>query len=279
MKKINISVYHEDVFTHNPLTYSEADVHECLDIDLGKINQSRLLQVIRECYTFPVVSLYYCAPKKDLSKHLKPLRNHDELAYIIKTAFDNGGNVDFFVQHHGYDVIAEGVFKILFSNTLVDGKYIRNEDVDVNLGRNCTTLRVDEVEDNGVDDIFKVKEDIDLGKINQSRLLEVIRECYTFPVVSLYYCAPKKDLSKYLKPLRNHDELAYIIKTAFDNRDEEIKEIKFEDISEYVGLEHVDGKYIRNEDVDSNLGRNCTTLRVDEVEDNGVDDIFKVKEG
>ncbi|GJW09521.1 hypothetical protein Tco_1575348 [Tanacetum coccineum] len=133
MKKINISVHHECVFTHDLLSYSEGDVHECPDIDLGKINQSRLLQVIRECCTFPVVGMYYSASKKDLSKHLKPIRNDEELANFIKTAFENGGKVDLFVKHHGYDVIANGQI-------------------------NSTTLKADELEYNGVDERFKVKE-------------------------------------------------------------------------------------------------------------------------
>nr|GEV25727.1 hypothetical protein CTI12_AA159120 [Tanacetum cinerariifolium] len=105
MKKINISVHHECVFTHDPLSYSEGDVNECPDIALGKINQSRLFQVIRECCTFPVV----------------------------------------------------GVLDTLLNN-LVDGKCIRNEDVDANLGRNSTSLKAGELKYNGVDERLKVKD-------------------------------------------------------------------------------------------------------------------------
>ncbi|GJW40334.1 hypothetical protein Tco_0066179 [Tanacetum coccineum] len=164
-----------------------------------------MLQIIKECCKFPVESIYYCAPKKDLSKHLKPLKNDEELAMFIKTAFDNGGKIDLFVEHHGYDVIAdymrpENVDEELdeeieeielediseyvgpenvgeddvviahvgvqdsFLNKLVDDKYIRNEDVNANLGRKCTSLKPDEIEDNAVDDRFKVKAPVEHPK-------------------------------------------------------------------------------------------------------------------
>nr|GEV49391.1 hypothetical protein [Tanacetum cinerariifolium] len=132
------------------------DVDECPNIDLGKTNQSRLVEVIKQCCKFPVESIYYCAPKKDLSKHLKPLRNDEELAMFIKTAFNNRGKVDLFVKHHGYDVIAEyvGLENVdeELDEELVDGKYIRNKDVNANLGRKCTSLTPGEI-----DDRFKAK--------------------------------------------------------------------------------------------------------------------------
>ncbi|GKE17632.1 hypothetical protein Tco_1425209 [Tanacetum coccineum] len=82
--------------------------------------------------------------------------------------------------------------------------------------------------------------------------------------------------------------------------DEKIEEVELEDIIEYVGPEHVgvedviiphlgvedtflnklvDGKYIRNHDIEGNLGRNSTSLRDDELDDNEVDERFMVKEG
>ncbi|GJW25258.1 hypothetical protein Tco_0039069 [Tanacetum coccineum] len=77
---------------------------------------------------FPVVGMYYSAPKKDLSKHLKPIRNDEELANFIKTTFENGGKVDLFVEHHGYDVLADG---INMSDEELDGKIekIKLEDI------------------------------------------------------------------------------------------------------------------------------------------------------
>ncbi|GKE47593.1 hypothetical protein Tco_1478851 [Tanacetum coccineum] len=97
-----------------------------------------MLQVIRECCTFPVVGMYYSASKKDLSKHLKPIRNDEELANFIKTAFENGGKVDLFVKHL---------------------EHVGEEDVVIShVGRNSTTLKADELEYNRVDERFKVKE-------------------------------------------------------------------------------------------------------------------------
>nr|GEV37937.1 hypothetical protein [Tanacetum cinerariifolium] len=174
MKKIDIFVHHEGIFTTDPFKYSEGDVDEYLNIDLGKTNQSRLVEVIKECCKIPVESIYYCAPKKDLIKHLKPLRNDEELAMFIKTAFDNGGKVDLFVEHHGYDVIAEyvgpeNVYEELDEEIeeieLVDiYEYVGPENVGeddaviTHVGKKkCTSLTPGEIEDNAVDDRFKVK--------------------------------------------------------------------------------------------------------------------------
>ncbi|GJW92016.1 hypothetical protein Tco_0169569 [Tanacetum coccineum] len=141
--------------------------------------------------------MYYCAPNKDLSKHFKALRNDAKLANFIKLTFENGCKVDLCVQHHGYDVIADGVnssdeevddeqYEIdmediaeyvgpqhigeedviipnihvigSFLNKLVIGNYIMDQDVGATLGRNSNSLREDELEDKDVDDRFKVKE-------------------------------------------------------------------------------------------------------------------------
>ncbi|GJU64166.1 hypothetical protein Tco_1246001 [Tanacetum coccineum] len=144
MKKIHIYVHHEGIFTADPFKYSEGDVDECPNIDL------------------------------DLSKQLKPLRNDEELAMFIKAAFDNGDeeldeeikeieleDISEYVgpENVGEDdvVIAHVGVQDSFLNKLVDGKYIRNDDVNANLGRKCTSLTPDEIEDNAVDDRFKVK--------------------------------------------------------------------------------------------------------------------------
>nr|GEX11119.1 hypothetical protein [Tanacetum cinerariifolium] len=114
----------------------------------------------------------------------------------------------------------------------------------------------------------------------------------------MYYCPPKKYLSKHLKPIMNDEDLG--LNAYGEEVDEKIEEVELEDIIEYVGLEHVgvedviiphlgvedtflnklvDGKYIRNQDNEGNLGRNSTSLRDDELDDNEVDERFKVKEG
>nr|GEX48898.1 zinc finger BED domain-containing protein RICESLEEPER 2 [Tanacetum cinerariifolium] len=54
MKTITISVHHEGVFTYDPFEYTKGDVDECSNIDLGKMNHSRLMHIIKECCTFPV---------------------------------------------------------------------------------------------------------------------------------------------------------------------------------------------------------------------------------
>ncbi|GJY42925.1 hypothetical protein Tco_0431138 [Tanacetum coccineum] len=85
----------------------------------------------------------------------------NEVAKWWKISYDSSFDLhDAVVEHVGEEdvVILHVGVQDTFWNKLTDGKYIRNKDVDANLGRNCTSLRADEVEDNGVDDRFKVKE-------------------------------------------------------------------------------------------------------------------------
>lgn len=107
MKRISIIVLHKGIFTYDPLVYTNGDVDIVENADLGKCNHARLLQIVKDCCLFHVNGMYFCAPKQDLGKHLKPLRNYSELANFVKLAFDNGCKVELYVEHHGYDVLED----------------------------------------------------------------------------------------------------------------------------------------------------------------------------
>ncbi|GJW38904.1 RNA-directed DNA polymerase, eukaryota, reverse transcriptase zinc-binding domain protein [Tanacetum coccineum] len=109
-------------------------------------------------------------------------------------------------------------------------------------------------------------------------------------------------IGKHLKPLRNDSELANFVKLSYDNGckveryvehhaynvldsvtegvvDEELDdEIEMEDVSEFVGLDHVvDGKFISDKDFGAKVDTQSSSSR--NVDDSSVDDKFKVKEG
>ncbi|GKF12199.1 hypothetical protein Tco_0050125 [Tanacetum coccineum] len=96
----------------------------------GKL-RIRLKEICKECCLFPVHGMFFCAPKVDIGKHLKPLRNDSELANFVKTAYDNGCKIELYVEHHGYNVL-EGATKEVVDEELDDE--IEMEDVSEYVG-------------------------------------------------------------------------------------------------------------------------------------------------
>ncbi|GKA66164.1 hypothetical protein Tco_0765972 [Tanacetum coccineum] len=95
MNKISIVVHHEDTFIYDPLIYNDIDVDIVENVNLGNLNYKRLFKIITECCVFPVDGMHFCAPKQDIDKHLKPIRNDDELVNFAKlgTFFSNSRDV------------------------------------------------------------------------------------------------------------------------------------------------------------------------------------------
>ncbi|GJU64921.1 hypothetical protein Tco_1246756 [Tanacetum coccineum] len=48
--------------------------------------------------------LFYCLPGSDLSDGIRELKNEQQLADFVATALGNGGHIDVYVEHHGYDI-------------------------------------------------------------------------------------------------------------------------------------------------------------------------------
>nr|GEZ99483.1 zinc finger BED domain-containing protein RICESLEEPER 2 [Tanacetum cinerariifolium] len=71
-----------------------------------------MMKIVMECCLFLVHDIYFYALKVDIGKHLKPLRNDFELDNFLKLAYDNGCKVKLCVEHHGYDVMADGQVEI-----------------------------------------------------------------------------------------------------------------------------------------------------------------------
>ncbi|GJY07676.1 hypothetical protein Tco_0374730 [Tanacetum coccineum] len=191
MKGICITIHHEGTFTYDPLSYECGDVEVVENVDLGNTSYERLLDICKECCLFPVHGMYFCAPKVDIAKHLKPLRNDSELANFVKLSYDNGCKVELYVEHHGYNVLdgvteevvdeelddeieMEDVSEFVgldhvgeedvelpntglndtFLNMLVDGKFISDKDFGAKVDTQSSSLR--NIDDSSVDNRFKV---------------------------------------------------------------------------------------------------------------------------
>ncbi|GJR98564.1 hypothetical protein Tco_0270738 [Tanacetum coccineum] len=78
MKNICITIHHEGTFAYDPLSYEYGDVEVVENVNLENCNYERLMKIVKECCLFPV------------------------------HAYDNGCKVELYVEHHGYDVMADG---------------------------------------------------------------------------------------------------------------------------------------------------------------------------
>ncbi|GKB94064.1 hypothetical protein Tco_0980201, partial [Tanacetum coccineum] len=108
MNKISITVHHEGTFAYDPLVYEYSDVDVVENVNLGNCNYERLMKIVRECCLFPVHTNF------------------------VKLAYDNGCKVELYVEHHGYDVMAEGVIEEVVDEELDDE--IKMEDISEYVG-------------------------------------------------------------------------------------------------------------------------------------------------
>ncbi|GJR80510.1 uncharacterized mitochondrial protein-like protein [Tanacetum coccineum] len=132
-----------------------------------------------------------------------------------------------------------------------------------------------------------VVENVNLGNCNYERLMAIVKEYCMFPVYGITYV----EHHGYDVMADGEVEMEVVDKELDD-------EIEMEDVSEYVGLDHVgeedvkilntglndtflnkleDGKFISDKDFGAKLDIQSSSLRI--VNDSYVDDRFKVKKG
>ncbi|GKC26113.1 zinc finger, CCHC-type containing protein, partial [Tanacetum coccineum] len=104
MVSLTITFYHEGVFVGPPLEYLEGNKDTMKDLDFGNFTYGKFFECIKAATLFPPVGLFYCLPGSDLSDGIRELKNEQQLADFVATALGNGGHIDVYVEHHGYDI-------------------------------------------------------------------------------------------------------------------------------------------------------------------------------
>ncbi|GKD76895.1 hypothetical protein Tco_1339516 [Tanacetum coccineum] len=104
MVSLIITFYHEGVFVGPPLEYLEGNKDTMKDLDFGNFTYGKFFECIKAATLFPPVGLFYCLPGSDLSDGIRELKNEQQLADLVATALGNGGHIDVYVEHHGYDI-------------------------------------------------------------------------------------------------------------------------------------------------------------------------------
>ncbi|GKC26948.1 calcium/proton exchanger [Tanacetum coccineum] len=104
MVSLTITFYHEGIFVGPPLEYLEGNKDTMKDLDFGNFTYGKFFECIKAATLFPPVGIFYCLPGSDLSDGIRELKNEQQLADFVATALGNGGHIDVYVEHHGYDI-------------------------------------------------------------------------------------------------------------------------------------------------------------------------------
>ncbi|GKC71263.1 hypothetical protein Tco_1117146 [Tanacetum coccineum] len=157
MKNICITIHHEGTFAYNPFSYEYGDVDVVENVNLGNCNYERLMKIVKECCLFPVHDMYFCAFKVDIVEH----HGYDVMA-------DGELEMEDVSEYVGLDYIGEEDVEIpntrlndTFLNKLVDGKFISDKDFRAKVDTQSISSR--NVDDSSMDDRFELwdyKDDI-----------------------------------------------------------------------------------------------------------------------
>ncbi|GJR07382.1 hypothetical protein Tco_0530366 [Tanacetum coccineum] len=104
LEDLTITFYHEGVFVGPPLEYLEGKKDTMKDLDFGNFTYGKFFECIKAATLFPHVGLFYYLPRSDLSDGIRELKNEQQLADLVAATLRNGGNIDVYVEHHGYDI-------------------------------------------------------------------------------------------------------------------------------------------------------------------------------
>ncbi|GJR63158.1 hypothetical protein Tco_1505320 [Tanacetum coccineum] len=56
------------------------------------------------CVLAHIIGLFSCLPESDLSDEIRELKNEQQFGDFLAVGLGNGGNIDLYVEHHGYDI-------------------------------------------------------------------------------------------------------------------------------------------------------------------------------
>ncbi|GJZ47285.1 hypothetical protein Tco_0601117 [Tanacetum coccineum] len=104
MVSLTITFYHKEVFVGPLLEYLEGYKNTIKDLDFGNFTYGKFFKCIKAATLFPLVGLFYCLPESNLSDGIIELKNEQHLVDLVATTLGNGGHIDVYVEHHGYDI-------------------------------------------------------------------------------------------------------------------------------------------------------------------------------
>ncbi|GJS80824.1 hypothetical protein Tco_0747365 [Tanacetum coccineum] len=104
MVRHKVTFYHDGVFVKPPLEYVEGNKDTLEDLNFRNLTYGKLFDYIKCSTIFPLVGLFSCLPESDLSDEIRELKNEQQFGDFLAVGLGNGGNIDLYVEHHGYDI-------------------------------------------------------------------------------------------------------------------------------------------------------------------------------
>nr|GEX03303.1 F-box domain, leucine-rich repeat domain, L domain-like protein [Tanacetum cinerariifolium] len=110
-KKDGFSIYmhYGGIFITSHLTYAEGSSREINDVNFDDMSLQILYEIVRKLIlggSNLVKRLYYCKTDTSLSLGIKELLSDLDVEAMLNAGYDNGNQMDFYVEHYDFDVMS-----------------------------------------------------------------------------------------------------------------------------------------------------------------------------
>ncbi|GJU31593.1 calcium/proton exchanger [Tanacetum coccineum] len=114
-KNVVFTVYfkYDGIFTSWPLKYAQGEMKEVNDTNFDEISYEDLLEIVKRLVprgSFEKV--YYCQTGVTLSLGIREIKSDQDIVDMLKVGYDNGNEIDMFVEHFGYDIMEMVEFEV-----------------------------------------------------------------------------------------------------------------------------------------------------------------------
>ncbi|GKD35112.1 hypothetical protein Tco_1250621 [Tanacetum coccineum] len=107
-KKDVFTVYfnYDGIFTSFPLKYSQGQMKELNDTNFDEMSYEHLKEIALRLTSHACFEkIYYCQTGAKLSLGVRGLKSTQDIADMLKVGYDNGNEIDMYVEHFGYDIM------------------------------------------------------------------------------------------------------------------------------------------------------------------------------
>ncbi|PWA50853.1 hypothetical protein CTI12_AA468300 [Artemisia annua] len=173
MASLTITFHHDGLFIGLPIEYIEGNSDTIKDVEFDNMTYDKFFDFLAYASKYPVVGLYYSVPGCNLTDGIREIKSNQQLGDFVAVGLEHGGKIDVYLEHHAY----------------VEPQFVGEEEVSIPnrctndpfLNRLCKTtdpsktsritfgqksqgdvkgLVEDEIEDQLVDPIYKVKKGV-----------------------------------------------------------------------------------------------------------------------
>ncbi|GJX80913.1 hypothetical protein Tco_0329062 [Tanacetum coccineum] len=107
-KKDVFTVYfnYDGIFTSWPLKYCQGQMKELNDTNFAEMSYEHLKEIAKRFVPHACFEkIYYCQTGAKLSLGVRELKATQDIADMLKVGYDNGNEIDMYVEHFGYDIM------------------------------------------------------------------------------------------------------------------------------------------------------------------------------